>query len=154
MDINMNLRAVNQSSTGNTSSSTSVAKKRSRSPKAKTTNSKSTGSLKLKDFTSTNRILKKIIPAASAVGVVVAVNKTLNTTNRIVGTITGNRFGEARRRDTIKGTLNPIGMMKQITTTYFQKTYETDRANQRIDYNRELAGMTMPYRNGNAGITL
>lgn len=99
-------------------------------------------------------MLKKAIPVVGVVAAVRATNKAANGVNRVVGTVTGNRFGESRRADIIKGSFNPIRMLTQTTKTYFEKSYETDRANERIDYNRELAGMTLPYRNGNAGITL
>jgi len=110
--------------------------------------------MKLKDAVSPNKLLRK---GLAALGVAVALRttaKALNTTNRVVGTVTGNRFGETRRGDIISAAFNPIGMINRIAKTSFRKSYETDRANQRIDYNRELAGMTLPYRNGNAGITL
>jgi len=154
MDININVRAVNETRTTNTSTDKSATNKQFKSPKAKSNNAKSTGSMKLKNFANPQKLLKTGLTAIGIAAAVRATAKLLNDSNRIVGTVTGNRFGESRRADMIKMGSNPFGMMTQITKTYFKKSYETDRANQRIDYNRELAGMTLPYRNGNAGITL
>jgi hypothetical protein len=164
MDININVRAVNGTKQTNTSTTKQVANKENNSPTAKTSNPKKTAWQNWGSSISNpaNKsmsgsglgLLKKATPLLISAIALRQVSKSLNTGNRIIGTITGNRFAETRRADFIGAVTDPIGLISRIASTTFQKNYEVLRDNERIDYKRELAGMSLPYRNGDNGITL
>lgn len=164
MDININVRAVSGNKGTNTSVDKQIANKITQAPKSKTGNPRKTGKDKMVGAytnppykTMSNGslgLLKKATPIIIGAIVLRSLSKSVNSTNRIIGTITGNRFAESRRADFISAASNPIGLVSKIASTTFQKNFEVQRDNERIDYKRELAGMSLPYREGDFGITL
>jgi hypothetical protein len=150
MDININVRAVDSGRRSNTSADKQAANKKTNSPMAKRAGAKKTAGAQL----NLKAAAKTVLPI---VAISQAKQKTfayLNRANRIAGTISGNRFGESRRRDTLNAVSNPIRFARDSIVTAFNGFYETQRKNEKIDYTRQLAGMSFPFREGNNGITI
>lgn len=150
MDININVRAVQGQRQANTSADKQVSNKRLHTPNTKNIKSRKP---KITEI-SAKSAAKVILPLYIASKVKQKTIQHLNRANRIAGTITGNRFGESRRRDALNLATNPFNFAVSAAVSAFTRSYEIQRENEKIDYNRRLAGMSFPYREGNNGITL
>jgi hypothetical protein len=150
MDININVRAIQGERQTNTSVDKQVSNKRLHTPKTKNIKSKKP---KITEI-SAKSAAKVILPLYLTSKLKQKTFTNLNRANRIAGTITGNRFGESRRRDFLSLASNPFAFGLSAATTAFQNFYEVQRENEKREYKQRLAGMSFPYRNGNNGITI
>lgn len=80
--------------------------------------------------------------------------KVANGMNRVIGGVTNNRYREQRMSDTISGVTNPAKMTYDMFKYSVKRHFEVMRENQRIDYNRELSGNSLPYMSKSGGVTL
>jgi hypothetical protein len=150
MDININVRAIQGERQTNTSVDKQVSNKKLHTPKTKNIKSKKP---KITEI-SAKSAAKVFLPLYLTSQIKQKTFSTLNRANRIAGTITGNRFGESRRRDALCLASNPFAFARSAAVNAFQGFYETQRQNKRIDYTRKISGMSFPYREGNNGITI
>lgn len=154
MDININVRMQKYTGTA-TSANKSVTDKQSKTSPAKKSEAVSTKTGKDKlAMNASEFISKKFIPAAKAAISVVAAAKAINTINRIEGSISGNRFRERRRSDFLRTATRPLSTVSTIVSTSFDRYFEMNREMEQMQYRRGLAGLSLPFREGNSGITL
>ena len=154
MDININVRMQKYAGTA-TSANKSVTDKQSKTSPAKKSEAVKTMTGKEKvASTSSNVILKGFLPAAKVAITTIATAKTLSTLNRIEGAVSGNRFRERRRSDIIRTFTNPAGTIKSIIGQNFNQYFDVLREMEALSYQRDLAGVVLPFRPGNTGITL
>lgn len=150
MDININVRAVQGERQTNTSADKQASNKRMHTPKTKNIKAKTPQINQI----SAKSAAKVILPLYITSRVKQKTFAAFNRANRIAGTISGNRFGESRRRDFLNAASNPFNFARTAITTAFNQSFDIQRQNEKIDYNRQLAGMSFPFREGNNGITL
>jgi hypothetical protein len=146
MDININVRAVDGTRRANTSADKQTATKRTRSPMAKKADAKKPGY--------GNILGKKAIVGAKLAAVAVLKVKTLTALNNIEASVTGNKFRQKARSDLLKTIFNPAGMGSAIIKDSFNQYFDVLRETEKLTYQRDIAGFVMPFRSGNAGITL
>jgi hypothetical protein len=154
MDININVRLQKYAGTA-TSASKSVSDKQSKTSPAKKSQAVKTltGKEKLAKMSS-DVIMKGFLPAAKVAFTTIATAKTLSTLNRVEGAVSGNRFRERRRAQILRSFTNPLGMMKSMVGQNFDQYFDVLRQMEALSYQRDLAGVVLPFRPGNSGITL
>ena len=144
MDININVR-MQKFAESATSAEGSVKRKTSPRKKTQSVNT---------DTGLTSILEGQLRTFAKGALSIVAMGKLATTLNRIEGSITGNRFQERRRSDTIRTITNPGGMLRNVVNTSIEKHYETIREFERADYRRQLSGLVMPFRDTDPGMRL
>lgn len=134
-----------------TSSSTSIKNKKNKTGTKRNIDNGSS----IADYTGgAKKALSMIKPFIVAGAVIAGASKTVNTANRAVGMITNNRYREQRISDMSSAMFNPIGFGKDAFQYALNRHFEVMRDNQRIDYNRELSGNTLPYMSKSGGVTI
>ena len=151
MDININVRAVDGTRTANTSADKQTTNKRSRAPMAKTKKAKKPGYMGITAKGIESSIAKIGIPLVAGAAIKIGAVRTMNS---IEGTVTGNRFRQKVRGDIINSFARPFSTGARIVSTGFNQYFDVLREQERLTYQRNIAGFALPFRPGNSGITL
>ena len=152
MDININVRLQQYKQTS-TSSSRSISNKKGRTRASARTDKVDSDSFL--NITSKNKLgsILGLKTLGMATAVMVA-GKVANTANTVQGMVTNNRFRQKRQSDLIRTATNPVGFFAGAYKKGLVNQYDVFRENEQRDYRRQMAGMYLPFRNGNQGSTL
>jgi len=162
-DININVRLQQYKGTP-TSSGNSIVNKSERTSPAKSrkarASGKNTGVMKTKSAFQQNMgtlqtgMKKGGLTSMTILAAMKATGKILNTYSRVQGNVTGNRFRETRKQTFARTLGNPFQTVRDIVQMNYERYFELNREFERLDYKREIAGMSLPYRHGNTGMSL
>ena len=162
-DININVRLQQYKGTP-TSSGNSIVNKSERTSPAKSRKSralgKNTGVMKTKSAFQQNTVVSQMgmkkggLTSVAILAAMKTAGKVLNTYSRVQGNVTGNRFRETRKQTFARTLGSPFDTIRDIAQMNYKRYFELTREFERLDYKREMAGMSLPYRHGNTGMSL
>lgn len=150
MDININVR-LQQYKAKATSSKDSVNRKKKNTSSAKW--QKFMGGANKAETKSLSSIASSFMPAIKISSSIIALSKIANAGIQISGTVTNNRFRQKRQQQTMRALTRPDKFLKTSAVSYFERNFDIMRQNEQIDYRRRMAGMYLPFRQGDNGIT-